>query len=620
MSNMEKSIASDILRLLKRLESADYSDDVRDHDNGKNGYVECVNGILRVKNPEEGGQYASLVSTKQVEIRVNGDVAHYPLSVQESDRIEVAISQAKAYELTISEDFMRVYLHLFSEKMVDVILKDSQPAFEYVPQTEHVPIEDRKRIREEILQELQTMGVVSPIDEVALHEALGAPYSTAVVVSTGQAMQLGHDGYIEMMFPNATEQVITDWRRKVDYRDHGLIPSVASGDTIGIIHKAVAGQPGVDVFGHEVAPSPVSDVTVKLMSNVRMDEAGRVIALKAGRPSLTGEHVKTFDIQTVHIVPGDVDLNAGNVLFNGDVLIQGNVLEGMSVEATGNITVLGNVYSATLVSSQNVYVHGHVTKGKVYGGKIGLLYSKVYDLIDNIMQMYLKLESDAKAAHEMAQQKNIKVTIGQIVSLLIEKHLPGLYGLLSTFSELITGAGAMIPVEFKLVERLLQLFAKKELLVQINQWNDIRKVYDYLLLIKKQIEDSVCDESDIVVSFANLSDLETNGSLVVTGHGLLNCQVATNKNCLFTDENSSIKGGHVTVKGRIHAFEAGSGFGRKTYLQVGESIKLKKAEGLIIKVGSRVIQIDEERHNLFFSLDKQGNLHQEQNRHRERRG
>ncbi|MET3291743.1 UNVERIFIED_CONTAM: uncharacterized protein (DUF342 family) [Brevibacillus sp. OAP136] len=613
---MNASIKAELQRLLAHLESPNL-------ENGRaellNGSVVCESGILRVTDPKAGGRHASVVSTAQVRIVVNGQEAVQPAEVRQADRLEVRFLHDKAYELTVADDAMRAYLHVFTENMYERRLADCGPTFFYVPQSELVPLADKATIVAQVRQEIQEMAIISPIEEEALQEALHAPFRTAVVVASGKPAKLGRDGYIETMFPHATEQVIADWQRKVDYRDHGLIPSVAGGDTIAIIHRAVPGESGGDLFGREVPPTPVSDVKVELRRNVRMDDTGRVIALKAGRPSLTGDTVKIFDIQTVHIVEGDVDLTVGNVLFNGDVLIQGDVQEGMRVEATGNITVLGNAFSAVLVSCQHVYIHGHATKSQLYGGRLGLLYSKAYELIGKIMAQYDALEKETNAAHEMAEKKGLHVTIGQIASLLIQNRHPGLHGVIGEFSELIASAGAMIPLEFKLLVRMLRLFGNKELLDRINNWNDVQKIHDYLLLSKVQIENSVFEESDIVLGFSNMSQLETNGSLVVTGQGLLNCQVTVNKNCLFKNPDSSIKGGRIVAKGRIHAFEAGTPFGRNTYLEVGESVKLNKAEGVIIKVGDRVVQIPEERHDLYFSLDKQGNLHQEKNRHRERR-
>lgn len=614
---MEKRMNEDILNLLAQLEAPDTKEAHHDYD--KDGYIECKGGRIVVTDPEPGGRKPSLVSALPVEIRVNDTVATKPMEVSAADRIEVQMVRDKPYQLSVSSDSMKVRLHLFRERMTEIVLKESPPAFFYVPLVEHIPLTRTEPIKAQVLQEARQLGIQVPIDEAAITRALDQQDGSPTVIAEGTPVERGRDGFIEMMFENPTERMIDDWKKNVDYRNHRFIPSVAADETIGMIHKAVEGKPGVNVFGNEVHPPDVSEVKAEARRNVRITDDGRIKALKAGRPSLTGEAIKYFDIQTVHVVEGDVDLSVGNVLFHGDVLVQGDVKEGMRVEATGNITVMGSAYHAVLVSSQHVYIKGHAATSQVYGGKIGLLYSKVYDLIKQIIKLYAKLEQDVKAAEELSRRKQMDVTIGQIFWLLIERQYPALQVLVQEFSELLQHAGRMIPVEFRLLARLLQLFRNKELLQRINRWPDIQKIYDYLGQIKVQIENSVCDESDIVVSFANLSQLETNGSLVVTGQGLMNCQVKTGKNCLFKDAESSIKGGRIIANGRIHAFEVGTPYGRHTYLESGESVKVKKAEGTIIKVGDKVVEILDEQHDLFFSLDKQGNLHQEKNRHRDRK-
>ena len=53
-------------------------------------------------------------------------------------------------------------------------------------------------------------------------------------------------------------------------------------------------------------------------------------------------------------IEGDVDLNIGNVDFNGDVEISGNVISGVSVTAKGNVTVGGFVEGAVIKADKDI--------------------------------------------------------------------------------------------------------------------------------------------------------------------------------------------------------------------------------------------------------------------------
>jgi hypothetical protein len=610
--------SEDILALLRQLDTLT----VRQHKLLPNdGYIFTKNGRIFVMDAQAGGRQPTLISSPFIEITVNGVPAVNTAVVTASDDIawQVVRLPHKPYELACSEDGMAVTLTVRAENMIRPTLRETAPCLFYSPELEETPRTDWNELESDILRELEEMRVQSSCVKrewiiPAMMEQSGHP----VMIAEGIPAKPGRDGYVETYFANATESVITEWNKAVNYREHTLIPSVEPGTPLGKIHLAVPGEAGVDVFGRHVPPPQVSEVVVRLRRNVEMNENGQIVALKAGRPSLTGEKIKYFDIQTVYTVAGDVDLSTGNVYFNGDVVVQGDIQEGMRVEASGNIYVFGSAHHATIVSAQNIYVRGHVTKCQLYGGKLGLLYSNLYRCLKQLTEQYDGLERDAKQLWEASQAKGTSLAIGQIFGILIEMRYQDLRKRIAEFDELLRGAGNMLPMEFTMASRLLALFRNRHLMNGITQLSDFRKIYDYLRAIRVQIENSVFEESDIVVSSANLSRLETNGSLVVTGPGLVNCEVKVNKNCLFKHPESSCKGGKIEARGRIVVPEAGTPFGKNTYLYVGQSIKVGRAAGVTIRVGSRLIEILEEQTNLFFSLDREGNLQQERNRHRDR--
>jgi uncharacterized protein (DUF342 family) len=65
-------------------------------------------------------------------------------------------------------------------------------------------------------------------------------------------------------------------------------------------------------------------------------------------------------------VNGDVNLKTGNIIFLGTVIINGNVEDGFSVKAAGNIEVNGTVEKAELDAEGDIIVHQGIT-GKSAG-------------------------------------------------------------------------------------------------------------------------------------------------------------------------------------------------------------------------------------------------------------
>lgn len=56
-------------------------------------------------------------------------------------------------------------------------------------------------------------------------------------------------------------------------------------------------------------------------------------------------------------ISGDVDLNIGNIDFNGDVNITGNVITGVTIRAMGSIYIGGYVEGAVIKSNKDIVLN-----------------------------------------------------------------------------------------------------------------------------------------------------------------------------------------------------------------------------------------------------------------------
>ena len=69
-------------------------------------------------------------------------------------------------------------------------------------------------------------------------------------------------------------------------------------------------------------------------------------------------------VDNVYIVQGDVDVTTGNVAFNGDIVVNGNVRTGFTVRAKGNIEINGVVEAAKIEAGKNVLIRDGVQGNK----------------------------------------------------------------------------------------------------------------------------------------------------------------------------------------------------------------------------------------------------------------
>ena len=78
-------------------------------------------------------------------------------------------------------------------------------------------------------------------------------------------------------------------------------------------------------------------------------------------------------MEPVYTIEGDVNLKTGNVLFLGTVFVKGNVEDGFSVKAAGNIEIMGSVGKCLLDAEGDIIVHQGIagkTEGRVRAGRI----------------------------------------------------------------------------------------------------------------------------------------------------------------------------------------------------------------------------------------------------------
>ena len=67
---------------------------------------------------------------------------------------------------------------------------------------------------------------------------------------------------------------------------------------------------------------------------------------------------------TIH--KGDVDIRTGNIDVNGSLFISGSIKNGMSIKATENITVEGNIGTSTVSCGGNLTVNGGINSSEKF--------------------------------------------------------------------------------------------------------------------------------------------------------------------------------------------------------------------------------------------------------------
>lgn len=215
----------------------------------------------------------------------------------------------------------------------------------------------------EIEDLLRQHGVTEGVDLDRIEQLAKQPASGEHIVARGAAAEPTVHGEVALTFEaNPVPQPRIDDDGRANYFDLGGIACCEQGDVIARKKLGRQGAPGRTVRG-ECLEAPIPrDPQLLAGANTSLveDEAGQaVVAEKAGQPLKRGGLVLVKDL---YIVPGDLDVSVGNIEHNGAVLIRGKIAEQLVLRAKGDITIEGNVETATVVCGGDLTVKGGILR------------------------------------------------------------------------------------------------------------------------------------------------------------------------------------------------------------------------------------------------------------------
>jgi len=226
---------------------------------------------------------------------------------------------------------------------------------------------------ETYLSFLRNNRIVFGVNEEYLASFADRPvYREKIVVAEGLKPVNGQDSYIQYNFE--TDQAKIKLREgsngRIDFKDLNIIKNVVENQPLARKMPAELGVVGRTVNGKVIPAKNGKDIPLPLGKNVHVGEDGvTIVADINGQVILAGGKI---NVEPIYTVQGDVDLKTGNIIFLGTVVINGNVEDGFSVKAAGNIEVNGTVAKAELDAEGDIIVHQGITgknSGSVRAGR-----------------------------------------------------------------------------------------------------------------------------------------------------------------------------------------------------------------------------------------------------------
>lgn len=195
-------------------------------------------------------------------------------------------------------------------------------------------------------------------------------YGEPVVVARGKEAVNGTDGFFTYHFKTEKKDnkptILPDG--SVDYFNNSVYEFTTADTLLAEYTPATPGEYGYTVTGKLMIPKRGKDLPILRGKGFRISEDNKkYYAAASGQIDFQDNKLNIIDCLSI---PKDLDLSVGNINFDGNVEVMGNVIPNMTIRATGYVKVNGYVEAAS------IYAGGDVVLAKgIQGGGISYIES-----------------------------------------------------------------------------------------------------------------------------------------------------------------------------------------------------------------------------------------------------
>ncbi|MCD0505332.1 FapA family protein [Bordetella petrii] len=210
----------------------------------------------------------------------------------------------------------------------------------------------------DIYAALALQEIIAGIDDDAIRQAVQQGHCDDLPIARGTPPLPGTPTRFVYLVESPLARVHDD-NAPVDYRQLGNLVLVEPGTPLVRREAAVPGVAGQDVLGQLVVPELLPDLPFSQgLNGVQVDEHDPCLlrAAVAGAPMMLPQGAQVNSVVEV----AAVDLDSGNVDFDGTLRVKGDITAGMTVRVGGDVIVAGTVEAAHIQAGGSLTVNGGI--------------------------------------------------------------------------------------------------------------------------------------------------------------------------------------------------------------------------------------------------------------------
>ncbi len=254
----------------------------------------------------------------------------------------------------------------------EIIISDDKVLAEIIF---YPPKKNGKKLKKiEVLDKILSLQIKFGLDLSIIDEFLETrDYTKTYIIAQGIPPEKSKDGFlgyfVDINEKKIKPKILEDG--SVDYKTLNLFETVKKGTILVTQIAPVKGKNGKDIFGDIVlSEEPKQPPALPKGKNTEISSDGKRLI-----SSINGcvfYRDKLIDILPILEIKSDIDNSTGNIDFVGNVIVRGNVLNGFTINAEGNVNIYGWVEGATIIAEGNIFI----AQGVQGAGKAKIVSSK----------------------------------------------------------------------------------------------------------------------------------------------------------------------------------------------------------------------------------------------------
>ncbi|MCY0887498.1 MAG: FapA family protein [Alicyclobacillaceae bacterium] len=353
----------------------------------------------------------------------------------------------------------------------------------------------------------------------------------------------------------------------------GIVPvrpilTVRSGVLVARRLLAEPGTPGTSVFGTTIAPYTPAVKVPKVGQGLAEDSERLLHSTRGGRVIVRSDLV---DVAPTMEFAESLSARHGHVHFDGDIVVYGDVEEGVEVVAGGVVFIRGHVSSARVIGDAGVTIGGGVFQSKVLAGMRHKTLHELEELLEELADDWESLEQSAERLEAALRTHGAEVPLSRVVASLLADKFQAILEWPRRLQEFAESRPALDlgPWQGRL-KLISSWLTQVHLESTAAAWASFQEQIDKWRTVIREWEQAT-ELASIQVAHGQMSDLEATGDIDATVQGFYHCQVHAGGTVRALGRPGVLVGSEIVAGSTILARIVGSPAEALTTLKIPEA-------------------------------------------------